>query len=155
MLVGCQNDRVSTYISRALGLWGADVPDGAAGLTAFRAVYADPITINGEQTPLQVLVDRAQMMRSAFAGLRHDVLEELESPGRVAFAFRITGRHVGPLATPLGTIAASGKRVEIAGMDIFVVDQARDRVTAVWAQADYLALLIQASAVSLTQPADA
>lgn len=140
---------MSRYISRALGLWGTDVPAGDAGLEAFREVYTDPIDVNGESTPLQVLVDRARMMRSAFVPMRHEVLEQFEAPGRLAFAFRIIGRHVGPIATPLGTIEASGADVEIAGMDIFVIDEEADRVRAVWALADYLGLLIQASAVAL------
>jgi hypothetical protein len=139
---------VSSFIDRALALWGRPLPPGDAALEAFRAVYTDPVQVNGTPTALSVLVERAQMMQAAFDGLRHTVLEEFEAPGRVAFAFRISGRLVGPLTTPLGELAPTGGDVEVAGMDIFVVDEARDRVSGVWALADYLTLLVEAGAVS-------
>jgi predicted ester cyclase len=142
---------MSSMIERALALWGRPLPAGGAALEAFRAVYADPVLVNGTSTPLMVLVERAQMMQVAFDGLRHTVLEQFEAPGRLAFAFRISGRLVGPLTTPLGELPPTGAEVQVAGMDIFVVDE--DRVTAVWALADYLTLLIDAGAVSrLTSP---
>jgi predicted ester cyclase len=141
---------VSSFIERALALWGRPLPPGDAALEAFRAVYADPLMVNGTPTALIVLVERAQMMQAAFDGLRHTVLEEFEAPGRLAFAFRISGRLVGPLVTPLGELAPTGAEVEVAGMDIFVVDE--DRVTAVWALADYLTLLMDAKAVSPLPP---
>jgi predicted ester cyclase len=134
---------MSSMIERALALWGRPLPAGGAALEAFRAVYADPVLVNGTSTPLMVLVERAQMMQVAFDGLRHTVLEQFEAPGRLAFAF--------PLTTPLGELPPTGAEVQVAGMDIFVVDE--DRVTAVWALADYLTLLIDAGAVSrLTSP---
>jgi predicted ester cyclase len=111
-------------------------------------VYTDPVQVNGAETALSVLLDRSRMMQAAFADLRHTVVEEVEAPGRLAFAFRISGRHVGPLTTPLGELAPTGSAVEVAGMDIFVIDQPSDRVTAIWAQADYLSLLLAAGAVS-------
>jgi predicted ester cyclase len=141
---------VSSFIERALALWGRPLPPGDAALEAFRAVYADPLMVNGAPTALIVLVERARMMQAAFDGLRHTVLEEFEAPGRLAFAFRIAGRRVGPMVTPLGELAPTGAEVEVAGIDIFVVDE--DRVTAVWALADYLALLMDAKAVSPLPP---
>jgi predicted ester cyclase len=146
----------SGFVGRALALWGRPLPPGDAALGAFRAVYADPVLVNGTPTALSVLVERARMMQAAFEGLRHTVLEEFAAPGRLAFAFRISGRLVGPLATPIGELPPSGAEVEVAGMDIFVVDEARDRITAVWALADYLTLLVNAGAVpSLAPPAPA
>lgn len=135
-------------VGRALELWGRPLAAGDAALEAFRGVYDDPVTVNGASTPLQVLVDRARMMQAAFADLRHTVLESVEAPGRRAFAFRLSGRLVGPLETPLGVLAPTGHAVEIAGQDLFVVDEQRDRVTAVWAQADHLSLLLAAGAVA-------
>ena len=135
-------------MARALRLWGQPLPDGDAALEAFRAVYDDPVRVNGTATPLRVLVERARMMQAAFDDLRHTILETVESPGRVAFAFRIAGRHVGPLETPLGLLAPTGLDVDVAGMDIFVVDEERDRVTDVWALADHLSLLLAAGAVT-------
>jgi hypothetical protein len=137
-----------THIERALQLWGQPLPPGDAAVEAFRAVYADPVLVNGSPTAVSVLVDRARMMQAAFEDLGHTVLEQLEAPGRLAFAFRISGRLVGPLATPLGELAPTGSRVEVVGMDIFVLDEEADRVAAIWALADYLSLLLEAGAVS-------
>jgi hypothetical protein len=135
--------RTSELDTRALRLWGQPLPPGDAALAAFRTVYTDPVDVNGVTTPLQVLVDRARMLQQALDGLRHQVNERFEAPGRIAFAFRMSGRHAGPLETPLGTIAATGREVHIDGMDIFVVDVDADRVTGIFAIADYLGVLIR------------
>jgi predicted ester cyclase len=139
---------MSTFLERALRLWGQPLPPGDDALAAFREVYADPVSVNGTPTPVSVLLARARMMQAAFADLRHTVLEVVEAPGRLAFAFRISGRHVGPLETPLGPLAPNGAEVQVAGQDIFVLDEQRDRVTSIWALADYLSLLMAAGAVS-------
>jgi hypothetical protein len=133
--------------SRALGLWGQPVPDGPAALAAFRSLYSDPVTVNGVATDLGVLVERARMLQGALGGLRHEVHDVVVTPGRRAFAFTITGRHTGPLTTPIGEVAASGAEVAVTGLDIFTVDEDADRVTAIWAVADWLALLVQAGAI--------
>jgi hypothetical protein len=136
---------MSQLFDRALRLWSEPLPtDDAAAVAAFRAVYTDPLEVNGESTALQVLVNRARMLQSALEGIHHEVRERFEGPGREAFAFQITGRHVGPLQTPLGEVAATGRNLRLSGMDIFLVDDEADLVTGVWAIADYLDLLIQA-----------
>ena len=135
---------MSQLLERALRLWTEPLPEGDAALAAFRTVYSDPLVVNGESTALRVVVERARMLQGAFEGLRHQIKERFEGPGRQAFAFRLTGRHVGTLETPLGPIAATGRELTLDGMDIFVVDDAGQQVTGVWAIADQLALLIQA-----------
>jgi predicted ester cyclase len=77
------------------------------------------------------------------------MLERFDSPGRSAFAFRLSGRHIGPLTTPLGEVAPTGQQLTVLGMDIFTITD--DRVTEVWAVADYLSLLMQAGAASLVR----
>ena len=138
---------MSHLVDRALRLWSEPLPEGDDAMAAFRTVYTDPLDVNGEATALQVVVDRARMLQLALEGTTHHVKEWFEAPGRQAFAFRITGRHVGPLQTPLGEIAATGREVTLDGMDIFVVDDEAVRVTGVWAIADFLDLLMQAGAV--------
>ena len=125
------------------------MPEGDDAIAAFRTVYTDPLDVNGECTALQVVVDRARMLQRALDGTAHYIKEWFEAPGRQAFAFRITGRHVGPLLTPLGEIAATGRDVTLDGMDIFVIDDEAQLVTGVWAIADLLDLLMQAGAVEL------
>jgi hypothetical protein len=134
--------------ARALALWGQPIPEGPAGLERFRSLYADPVTVNGASTDLAVLVDRARMLQGALSELRHDVHEVVVTPGRRAFAFTITGRHTGPVLTPVGEVAPSGAAVAVTGLDIFTVDEDADRVTAIWAVADWLALLLQTGAVA-------
>jgi predicted ester cyclase len=134
-------------VDRAIGLWFSAPADGADGLAAFRSVYADPLQVNGVPTPVQVLVDRAAMLRRAFDGLHHELLEQVDSPTGTAFAFRLSGRHIGPLTTPLGDLPATGEVLTVLGLDLFVL--ADSRVTGVWAVADWLGLLIQAGRVAL------
>src|SRR5262245_10402644 len=95
-------------LDRAVRLWTDPLPAGDDALGAFRAVYADPLVVNGTVTDVRVLVDRAAMMKAAFADLESDVHEIVEAPGRLSFAFRLTGRHVGPLETPVGVLAPTG-----------------------------------------------
>ena len=141
--------RMSQLVDRALRLWIQPLPEGDDAIAAFRMVYTDPLDVNGESTALQVVVDRARMLQRALEGTADHIKERFEAPGRQAFAFRITGHHVGPLQTPLGEIAATGRDVTLDGMDIFVVDDEAERVTGVWAIADFLDLLMQSGAVEL------
>ena len=144
----CDDERMTDLVDRALALWSTPLPpEGEAALAAFRSVYTDPLAVNGSSTPLRVLVDRARMMQGALEDLRHDIYERCETPGRRAFAFRILGRHVGPFATPLGEVPATGRPVELTGMDILLVDEEEGRITGVWATADYLRLLMQMDAI--------
>jgi hypothetical protein len=138
---------MTQLLERALRLWISPLPEGDAAVSAFRTVYTDPLEVNGETTGLGVVVERARMLQGAFDGMRHHIKERFEAPGRQAFAFQITGRHVGALETPLGSIAATGRELTLHGMDIFLVDDEADRVTGVWALADMLDLLIQAGVV--------
>jgi hypothetical protein len=138
---------MSQLVDRALRLWSEPLPEGDDAMAVFRTVYTDPLDVNGESTALQVVVDRARMLQRALDGTVHHIKEQFEAPGRQAFAFRITGRHVGPLQTRLGEIAATGRELTLDGMDIFVVDDEAERVTGVWAIADFLDLLMQAGAI--------
>src|SRR6476659_5871456 len=101
---------MAQLLQRALRLWAEPLPDGPAALAAFRTVYRDPLPVNGEVTEVQVLLDRARMLQGAFEGLRSTVHEHLVTPGRQAFAFQLSGRHTGPLTTPLGVVAPSGQQ---------------------------------------------
>lgn len=138
---------MSSLIDRALRLWTEPMPAGHAALEAFGAVYTDPLDVNGTSTALQVLVDRARMLQAALADLCHDVHERVEAPGRQAFAFRLGGRHVGPLETSVGRVEATGLQLTWSGMDIFLVDEKADRVTGLWAIGDLVEVLLRAGAL--------
>ena len=132
-------------VDRALALWAEPLPEGDAALELFRGVYADPLPVNGVPTEVAALVARARMMQGALADVRFEILERTDTGDRSAFAFRIVGHHVGPLATPAGDIPATGQVLTIAAMDIMVV--ADDRVQAVWAISDMFTPLVQAGAI--------
>jgi predicted ester cyclase len=141
---------VIPVFERALPLWSGPLPEGEAGLAAFREVYADPVEVNGTTTPLGDLVERARMLQGAFGRLQHRILQEVDGGDHVAVAFRISGHHLGPLETPIGTVPPTGRRLEVQGLDIF--ELCMGRIHAVWAVADQLDLLVQAGAVALSVP---
>jgi hypothetical protein len=136
-------------VDRALRLWFEPLPADEDALNAFRMVYTDPLFVNGVPAPLHELVTRARMLQQAFQGLEYEILERIDSSDRSAFGFRLSGRHVGPLATPLGEVAPVGRVLSLIGMDIFEITN--DRVRAVRAIADYLGLLMQAGVAALVQ----
>ena len=64
---------------------------------------------------------------------------------------RQSGRHVGPLPTPLGDLHPTGHMVEALTIDVFTVTDGK--ITAVWVTSDDLARLMRLHAVHLVQPA--
>lgn len=139
-------------VARVLDLWRSPLPEGADPLVAFQAVYADPLTVNGIATPLETLVERAHMLRGALDDIEGRVTARIDGPSRVAFALQLTGTHVGPLATPTGPVAATGKPVDITVIDIFDIQDGR--VAAVWSVIDYLMLLIQTGTLAAEDTSD-
>jgi len=111
-------------------------------------VYADPVVVNGAEMPIADLVGRATSLQQAFDGLGMEILDTVEAPGRVVVAFLMRGRHVGPFVSPLGTVAPTGREIEVRTIDILVV---RDGlVRAIWVVSDDLGLLRQLDAAKLT-----
>jgi predicted ester cyclase len=133
---------MSEILARALDLWARPLPEGCDPLAAFNTVYTDPLVVNGLKTPLAVLVERARLLQTALANLQHEIMAQVNAPAGIAFALRLVGDHIGPLATPRGLLAATGNQLELTIIDIFQIEN--DRVTAVWSLADYPALFPQA-----------
>jgi ketosteroid isomerase-like protein len=79
------------------------------------------------------------------ADLRVELIEQVEAPGRVVIAFWQRGRHVGPLSTPLGEIAATGREIEIRVIDVLSITDGR--ISAVQVVPDNLTLVMQLGAV--------
>jgi len=142
---------MNPVIDRALPLWAEPVPaDDASALAAFGLVYADPVRVNGEPTPLMELVRRARMLQGAFSNLHHEIVAAVDEGERCSFAFRLSGRHTGTLETPLGPVPPTGRLVTVTGLDVFTL---RDgRVAEIWAVADMLGLLISAGALGPFPP---
>ena len=132
-------------IERVLRLWTEPVAAPEEALAAFGEVYTDPVSVNGVDMPLVDLVEGARSGQGALADLRVELIEQVEAPGRVVIAFWQRGRHVGPLSTPLGEIAATGREIEIRVIDVLSITDGR--ISAVQVVPDNLTLVMQLGAV--------
>jgi predicted ester cyclase len=103
------------------------------------------VTVNGTSMPVAGIVARARAMQATYADRRMDVLDLVETPERVVVAFRMSGRHIGPLETPLGTVPPTGRFVEMRTIDVLVLSGGR--VSSIWVVADELGMLTQLGAV--------
>ncbi|MFB9239545.1 ester cyclase [Plantactinospora siamensis] len=136
------------FLDRLLALWTVPLDDRADPVAEFRAVYTDPVTVNGTPMSCADLVERARAMQRTYADRRTEVVHRLAADDRLAVAFRIRARHVGPLATPLGTVPPTGREVSIRVTDVLTLTDGR--ISDIWMIADDLALLHDLSAVRLT-----
>jgi hypothetical protein len=142
-----------TVVERLVRLWTEPVGASGEAHAAFRETYTDPVSINGVDVSVAELVERARSFQRAFADLRIELIDQIEAPGRVVVAFWQRGRHVGPLATPLGVIAPTGREVEARVIDVLSLTD--DRISAIQVVPDNLGLAMQLGAVQLVQRRDA
>jgi ketosteroid isomerase-like protein len=125
------------------------VPTGPDAIAAFKELYTDPVSVNGDEVPLTDLVERARALQRAFADLSMEIIDELEAPDRLVVVFVMRGRHVGPLDLPVGKVPPTGRSVEVRTIDVLSI---RDgRITAVQVVPDNLGLAMQLGAVALAQ----
>jgi predicted ester cyclase len=144
---GVHTTNMPALLDRLLGLWQEPVDERDDPEAAFRELYADPVSINGMPTPVSSLVERARALQRAFDGLTTEIVDQVETPDRVAIAFYLRGRHIGPLLTPVGTLAPTGGAVEVRTIDILTI--ADGLITALWVVSDELGMLTQLDAVRL------
>jgi predicted ester cyclase len=138
---------VTFDIQRLMRLWTDDAPEGEPALAAFRAVYADPVVVNGRPFTAADLVARAAALREAFERLEREVLDIFESGDQVAVAFRMSGRQTGPLVTSAGVLPPSGERLNLRVIDLLTVSE--DRISRIWMVADELGALAERGLVRL------
>src|SRR5215218_3271661 len=100
---------MSAWLAQLLDLWLEPVDDRDDPEAAFRELYADPVSINGVETPVSALVDRARALQQAFADLTIEVVDHVETPTRVVFAFYLRARHAGPVATSRSVRSTSSR----------------------------------------------
>jgi len=134
-------------VARLMRLWATPPADDAAVLAEIRALYTDPVEINGASTAATELLARVRAMQSSYSGLRHQLLERVDAPGRLVVAFRLTGTHTGPLPTPLGVVTAAGGPVDVRVIDVLTLSEGR--ISKVVMVADELGLLTGLGAVTL------
>ncbi len=139
---------MTTLLERLVPLWTQPVDGRDDAEAAFREVYADPVLVNGIETPVAELVDRARSLQRAFDRLDMHILDTVETPDRIVIAFLMRGRHTGTYASPLGAVPPTGRHVEVRTIDVLTV--ASGVISAVWVVADDLGLLRQLGAASLT-----
>jgi predicted ester cyclase len=128
-------------------LWTQPVDALDDAEAVFRAVYADPVMVNGTEMRVAELVGRARSLQQAFDGLGMQILDTVETQDRIVIAFVMHGRHVGPFVSPLGTVAPTGREIEVRTIDVLTVTAGV--VSAIWVVSDDLGLLRQLDAVKL------
>jgi ketosteroid isomerase-like protein len=133
-----------------LDLWTSPPDDDVEAAAAFRRLYTDPVLVNGAPLTALDLVARARALRDTLEDPRREVLEVVEDGDKVAVAFRLTGRHVGPLGTQLGPVAPSGRTLTMRVIDVLTLEGGR--IARIEMVADELAALRQADAVALVPP---
>jgi ketosteroid isomerase-like protein len=124
---------------RLMGLWAEPPADDAAALAALRALYTDPVQINGTTMTARALLARVRATQRAYSGLRHELVDRVDAPGKLVIAFRLRGTHTGPLATPFGELAATGRAFTVRVIDILALTDGR--ISAVTMVADELGQL--------------
>jgi uncharacterized protein YndB with AHSA1/START domain len=143
-----QHGQVGYDVDALLRLWTSPLPeDDDDAAAAFREVYTDPVTVNGSPLRAADLVARARAMQAALADAEHEVLAVSDARTTVALAFRLAGRHVGPLDTPAGLVPPTGRRIDIRIIDVLTLEGGR--ISAVTMVADWLAALAAVGAVYL------
>lgn len=129
---------------RLLDLWSAPIPDLHEARASFAMLYTDPVTINGGEVPLSALVDRATQTHSSLERLGVELLDVIETPGKLVLAFELTARHVGAWHSALGDVPATGRTVSVRTIDVLTLH--KGFVTAIWVVSDEAALLTQLGA---------
>src|SRR3954454_6230387 len=135
-------------VDRLLRLWTDPLPDdAAAALDAFRALYTDPVSVNGTDLTAEDLVARAHALQEVFEEPAREVLAVVEGDGAVAVAFRMGGRQVGTLNTAAGPLPPTGQRLELRVIDVLTLTG--DRISGIVMVADELGALASVGAVRL------
>ena len=139
------DDDARRLVDRVMALWTGPIPDGPDGEAAFSECYTERLTVNGADFRLADLVARARVLHAAHSDIRTELLQVLAAPEHVVVAFVMHVRHTGPLPTPLGTVAATGREAAARTIDILGV---RDgKITDITVVADELGMLTQLGAL--------
>ena len=135
-------------IDALLNLWTRPHATPAAAARAFAELYTDPVLINGAPMRTGDLVARAAALRTTFPELRREVLDVCEAGEKVAVAFRMTGRQVGPWTTSAGVLPPTGREISLRVIDILTLTDGR--ISSLWMVGDELAALAAHEAVTLS-----
>ncbi len=134
-------------VDRLLDLWTQPPTVTADAVQAFRELYHDPVLVNGSPIPAEDLVARARVLKAAFENLQREVLDVCDAGSKVAVAFRLGGRQVGPLNTSVGVLEPAGQDISLRAIDILTIVDGR--IASIVMVADELSVLAAAGAVTL------
>jgi len=112
---------MSFDIERLLRLWTDPLPDGPAAEDAFRSLYTDPVVVNGGSLTAADMVSRARALQQVFDAPKREVLDVAEGGNKVAVAFRLTGKQIGPFGTSAGVLQPTGQTLSIRVIDILTI----------------------------------
>ncbi len=130
-----------------LALWTTPLPsDDEEAADRVREIYTDPVTVNGTPMTAADLVARARTVEGTFDRRETVVLDVVEAGGKVAVAFRMRGRQVGPFPTALGPLPPTGRDLDVRVIDILTLTDGR--ISSLWMVADELGALAAVDAVT-------
>jgi predicted ester cyclase len=136
-----------SLLEDVMALWEQPVDSRADPVADFRAVYADPVMVNGVQVPIVDLVARARAVQAGYGGPRSEIVQRLETSDKIVVGFWMHGTHTGDYATPLGVVPPTGRQMRARTIDILsIVD---GRIADIWVVSDDLGVLMQLDAVTL------
>lgn len=134
-------------VNAMMRLWSDPLPDSdQEAAAAFRELYTDPVVVNRAELTAADLVARARAVHRTFDRLDNEILDVVQAEDKVAVAFRMSGRQVGPLATTLGPLPPGDGQLELRVIDILTLTDGR--VSKIWMVADELGALVAADAVA-------
>jgi ketosteroid isomerase-like protein len=137
-------------IQALLDLWTRLPADPSEAADAFRILYTDPVVVNGATLTADDLVARAHALQQTYSPLRREVLDVCDAGDKVAVAFRLGGRQVGPLHTAAGVLEPTGQEITQRVMDILTLTDGR--ISEITMVADELGALAAVGAVRLAGP---
>ena len=137
-----------TYdITALLDLWTRPHHDRVEAEQAFRQLYTDPVVVNGSALTASQLVQRAVALQGALDQVHREVLDVCDTGTKVAVAFRLEGRHIGPLSTSAGVLGPTGQRLSLRVIDILTLTDGR--ISSITMVADELGALAPINAAAL------
>jgi ketosteroid isomerase-like protein len=141
---------VAFDLEALLDLWTRLPADPTEAADAFRTVYTDPVVVNGATLSADDLVARAYVLQQTFSPLHREVLDVCDAGDKVAVAFRLSGRQVGPLSTAAGPLEPTGREIALRVIDILTLTDGR--ISAITMVADELGALATIGAARLVAP---
>jgi predicted ester cyclase len=100
----------STAVSDSIASYAQRDFEGAMAIYADDAEVSDP---TGKYVGKLEILSQLKSWKTAFPDAKSEVTNQITDGDRVATAFTFRGTHTGPFAGSMGTIAPTGKHVEL------------------------------------------